>query len=39
MNGYGLPSGVVGVGMIIALSGTLIVADAKEKGGVLKCQC
>ena len=36
MNGYGLFSGVVGIGMIIALSGTLVVADAKDKGGVLK---
>ena len=36
MNGYGLFSGVVGVGMIIALSGTLSVADAKDKSGVLK---
>ena len=36
MTGYGLFSGVVGIGMIIALSGTLVVADAKDKGGVLK---
>ena len=36
MKGYGLFSGVVGVGMIIALSGTVIVADAKDKSGVLK---
>ena len=36
MNGYGLFSVVVGIGMIIALSGTVIVADAKDKSGVLK---
>ena len=36
MNGYGLFSGVVGVGMIIAVSGAVIVADAKDKSGVLK---
>ena len=36
MNGYGLFSGVVGVGMIIAVSGTVIVADAKDESGVLK---
>ena len=36
VNGYGFFSGVVGVGMIIALSGTLTVADAKDKSGVLK---
>ena len=36
VNGCGFFSGVIGVGMIIALSGTVTVADAKDKGGVLK---
>ena len=36
MNGYKLFNGVVGAGIIIALSFTVTVADAKEKSGVLK---
>ena len=36
VNGYRLFSGVVGVGMMIALAGTLTVADAKDKSGVVK---
>ena len=34
--GYRLFSGVVGVVVIIALTGTVTVADAKDKSGVLK---
>jgi len=36
MKGYGFLRAVVGVGMIIAVSGAVIVADAKDKSGVLK---
>ena len=36
MKGYGFLRGVVGAGMIIAVSGAVIVADAKDKSGVLK---
>ena len=36
MKGYGFLRGVVGAGMIIAVSGTAIVADAKDKSGALK---
>jgi sporulation protein YlmC with PRC-barrel domain len=36
MKGYGFLRAVVGAGMIIAVSGALIVADAKDKSGVLK---
>lgn len=36
MNGYGFFSVVVGVGMTIAVCGTVIVADANDKSGVLK---
>ena len=36
MKGYGFLRGVVGAGMIIAVSGTVIVADAKDKSGALK---
>ncbi len=36
MRGYGLWSGVVGLGMMIAVSSTVMVADAKDKSGVLK---
>jgi sporulation protein YlmC with PRC-barrel domain len=36
MKGYGFLRSVVGAGMIIAVSGAVIVADAKDKSGVLK---
>ena len=36
MKGYGFLRAVVGAGMIIAVSGTVIVADAKDKSGALK---
>ena len=36
MNGYGFFSVVVGLGMTIAVCGTVIVADASDKSGVLK---
>ena len=36
MKGYGFLRGVAGAGMIIAVSGAVIVADAKDKSGVLK---
>jgi sporulation protein YlmC with PRC-barrel domain len=36
MKGYGFLRGVVAAGMIIAVSGTVIVADAKDKSGALK---
>ena len=36
MKGYGFLRGVVAAGMIIAVSGTVIAADAKDKTGALK---
>lgn len=36
MKGYGLLSGVVAAGMILAVSSTVIIANAKDKSGVLK---
>ena len=36
MNGYGFFSVVVGLGMTIAVCGTVIGADASDKSGVLK---
>jgi len=36
MKGYGIVSGAVGVAMILVVSGTAVLADAKDKSGVLK---